>query len=138
MHPIELQAHAKINLTLEVLGKRPDGYHEIASIIQTIGLYDTLTLELADELTLETDTDSLRHPMAMVQMRRQAAGALGIISSVGAFGGFIVPLAYAWSKSQFGNIQPALQFYVGFFLLLLVVTWFFYIRKSTRMGQVGV
>ena len=77
-------------------------------------------------------------PETMVQMRRQAAGALGIISSVGAFGGFIVPLAYAWSKSQFGNIQPALQFYVGFFLLLLVVTWFFYIRKSTRMGQVGV
>lgn len=74
----------------------------------------------------------------MVSMRRQAAGALGIISSVGAFGGFIVPLAYAWSKSQFGNIQPALQFYVVFFVLLLVVTWFFYLRKSTRMAQAGV
>ena len=59
MQPIELQAHAKINLTLEVLGKRPDGYHEIASVIQTIGLYDTLTLELADELTLECDTPGL-------------------------------------------------------------------------------
>ena len=50
----------------------------------------------------------------------------------------MVPLAYAWSKAQFGNIQPALQFYVVFFILLLAVTWFFYIRKSTRMGQVGV
>ncbi|MCH9728270.1 MAG: NarK/NasA family nitrate transporter [Actinomycetia bacterium] len=77
-------------------------------------------------------------PLTMLHMRRQAAGALGIISSVGAFGGFIVPLAYAWSKSQFGNIEPALQFYVAFFLLLLGVTWFFYLRKSTRMGQVGV
>ena len=77
-------------------------------------------------------------PETMVLMRRQAAGALGIISSVGAFGGFVVPLAYAWSKAQFGNIQPALQFYVVFFILLLGVTWFFYIRKSTRMGQVGV
>ena len=77
-------------------------------------------------------------PETMVLMRRQAAGALGIISSVGAFGGFVVPLAYAWSKAQFGNIQPALQFYVVFFILLLAVTWFFYIRKSTRMGQVGV
>ncbi len=77
-------------------------------------------------------------PATMVHMRRQAAGALGIISSVGAFGGFIVPLAYAWSKSAFGNIQPALQFYVVFFIALLVVTWFFYLRKGTRMGQVGV
>ena len=77
-------------------------------------------------------------PLTMLHMRRQAAGALGIISSVGAFGGFIVPLAYAWSKSQFGNIEPALQFYVAFFLLLLGVTWFFYLRRNTRMGQVGV
>lgn len=77
-------------------------------------------------------------PVTMLHMRRQAAGALGIISSVGAFGGFIVPLAYAWSKSHFGNIEPALQFYVGFFIVLLGVTWFFYLRKSTRMGQVGV
>ncbi|MCV7369345.1 MFS transporter [Mycolicibacterium duvalii] len=77
-------------------------------------------------------------PETMVHMRRQAAGALGIISSVGAFGGFVVPLAYAWSKSQFGNIEPALQFYVGFFILLLGVTWFCYLRKSTRMGRAGV
>jgi NNP family nitrate/nitrite transporter-like MFS transporter len=71
----------------------------------------------------------------MVAMRRQAAGAIGIISSIGAFGGFIVPLAYAWSKAQFGSIEPALRFYVGFFVVLLVVTWFCYLRKSTRMAQ---
>ncbi|MEE6178764.1 MFS transporter [Mycobacterium sp. 050134] len=69
-------------------------------------------------------------PDTMVHMRRQAAGALGVISSVGAFGGFIVPLAYAWSKSQFGSIEPALRFYVGFFLALLVVTWACYLRKG--------
>ncbi|MGD9620902.1 MAG: NarK family nitrate/nitrite MFS transporter [Mycolicibacterium sp.] len=77
-------------------------------------------------------------PLTMLHMRRQAAGALGIISSVGAFGGFVVPLAYAWSKSRFGSIEPALQFYVVFFVVLLAVTWFCYLRKSTRMGQVGV
>ncbi|CAA0136527.1 Nitrate/nitrite transporter NarK [Mycolicibacterium vanbaalenii] len=77
-------------------------------------------------------------PLTMLHMRRQAAGALGIISSMGAFGGFIVPLAYAWSKSHFGNIQPALQFYVGFFIVLLGVTWFFYLRKGSRMAQAGV
>ncbi|MCH9669578.1 MAG: NarK/NasA family nitrate transporter [Actinomycetia bacterium] len=77
-------------------------------------------------------------PLTMLHMRRQAAGALGIISSVGAFGGFVVPLAYAWSKSQFGTIEPALQFYVAFFLLLLGVTWFCYLREGSRMGRVGV
>ncbi|OBI18649.1 MFS transporter [Mycobacterium sp. E2497] len=69
-------------------------------------------------------------PDTMAHMRRQAAGALGVISSIGAFGGFVVPLAYAWSRSQFGSIEPALRFYVGFFLALLVVTWYCYLRKG--------
>ncbi len=77
-------------------------------------------------------------PETMVEWRRQAAGALGVISSVGAFGGFVVPLAYAWSKSQFGSIEPALRFYVAFFVVMLAVTWFFYLRKGTRMAQAGV
>ncbi len=80
-------------------------------------------------------------PDTMVQMRRQAAGALGVISSVGAFGGFVVPLAYAWSRSHFGSIEPALRFYVGFFLALLVVTWYCYLRKTSASGapaRVGV
>ncbi|WP_055402876.1 MULTISPECIES: MFS transporter [unclassified Mycobacterium] len=77
----------------------------------------------------------------MVHMRRQAAGALGVISSIGAFGGFVVPLAYAWSKSQFGSIEPALRFYVAFFLALLVVTWYRYLRKksgSNALARAGV
>lgn len=39
-----IQAPAKINLTLEVLSKRPNGYHEIRSVIQTIDLCDRLRL----------------------------------------------------------------------------------------------
>ncbi len=38
-------APAKINLTLEVLGKRDDGYHEIRSVMQAIDLHDEITLE---------------------------------------------------------------------------------------------
>jgi len=44
-----ITAPAKINLTLEVLGKRPDGYHEILSVIQTIKLADIIELEPAVE-----------------------------------------------------------------------------------------
>ncbi len=102
------------------------------------GIGNGSTYRMISKIFRVKGEDAGGSPETMVHMRRQAAGALGIISSVGAFGGFVVPLAYAWSKSQFGNIQPALQFYVGFFLVLLLVTWFFYIRKSTRMGQVGV
>lgn len=42
---LSLNAPAKINLTLEVLGRRPDGYHEIKSVMQTTGLCDVLCLE---------------------------------------------------------------------------------------------
>jgi 4-diphosphocytidyl-2-C-methyl-D-erythritol kinase len=45
-------APAKINLTLEVLGKRPDGYHEIVSILQAIDLCDTLTVLPSPDLHL--------------------------------------------------------------------------------------
>ena len=40
---IREEAHAKVNLTLEVIGKRGDGYHNIVSIIQTIEMHDVLT-----------------------------------------------------------------------------------------------
>ncbi len=39
-----IQSYAKINLTLDVLGKRLDGYHELATVMQTIDLVDTLCL----------------------------------------------------------------------------------------------
>lgn len=102
------------------------------------GIGNGSTYRMISKIFRVKGEDAGGDPLTMLEMRRQAAGALGIISSVGAFGGFIVPLAYAWSKSEFGNIQPALQFYIGFFIVLLGVTWFFYLRKSTRMGQAGV
>jgi NNP family nitrate/nitrite transporter-like MFS transporter len=77
-------------------------------------------------------------PETMLSMRRQAAGALGVISSVGAFGGFLVPICYAWSRSTFGSIQPALKFYVGLFLVMLAVTVWAYLRRGSRMAQAGV
>ena len=52
---ITVIAPAKINLTLEVLGKRPDGFHEIRSVMQTVALCDTLSFEVDDELTITCD-----------------------------------------------------------------------------------
>ena len=42
---ITINANAKINLTLDILGKRDDGYHEVSMIMQSINLFDTLTFE---------------------------------------------------------------------------------------------
>ncbi len=42
---MKLEAHAKLNLTLEVLGKRHDGYHNLVSVMQTIDLHDEIELE---------------------------------------------------------------------------------------------
>ena len=48
-------APAKINLTLEVLAKRPDGFHKIRSIIQTINLCDSLCFQLSQSIEFECD-----------------------------------------------------------------------------------
>ena len=53
-------APAKINLVLEVLGKRDDGYHEIRSLVQTISLCDALSFELADSISLKCTELSLQ------------------------------------------------------------------------------
>lgn len=45
MESITLNAHAKINLSLRIIGKRPDGYHEIVSFMQGTGLHDVVTVK---------------------------------------------------------------------------------------------
>ena len=52
---IKVEGNAKINLTLDILGKRPDGYHEVAMVMQSIGLSDIVEMEKTDgpiELTI--------------------------------------------------------------------------------------
>jgi 4-diphosphocytidyl-2-C-methyl-D-erythritol kinase len=44
MNEVRLPAYAKVNLRLEVLGKRADGYHELRTIFQTVSLHDDLRL----------------------------------------------------------------------------------------------
>lgn len=49
MNQLELKALAKINLGLDVLGKRENGYHDVRMIMQSIYLYDTIRIEKAKE-----------------------------------------------------------------------------------------
>ena len=52
---LTVEAPAKLNLTLEVLGKRDDGYHEIRSVAQTIGLRDRLRFRSTGETEFRSD-----------------------------------------------------------------------------------
>jgi 4-diphosphocytidyl-2C-methyl-D-erythritol kinase len=56
---IAIDAPAKLNLGLEVLGRREDGFHEIATIFLAIDLHDSLTLTSSDRLILRSDDPRL-------------------------------------------------------------------------------
>ena len=58
---MKIEAHAKINLGLDVTGRRKDGYHFVRMIMQALELHDTLYLEKQDRpgVQLETDAEGL-------------------------------------------------------------------------------
>ena len=57
MQKISLPAPAKINLSLDILAKRPDGYHDMQMIMQSVSLADRITLEKNDEGRIILDSD---------------------------------------------------------------------------------
>jgi 4-diphosphocytidyl-2-C-methyl-D-erythritol kinase len=61
MKKLRLRAYGKINLGLDVVRKREDGYHELRMIMQTVGLYDELTMKVIpeDEICLSTNLSFL-------------------------------------------------------------------------------
>jgi 4-diphosphocytidyl-2-C-methyl-D-erythritol kinase len=71
---VELSAAAKVNLALEVLKRRPDGYHEIATVMQTVDLSDRLVLEDADVLEIRTSAPGV--PTDERNLAYRAAAAL--------------------------------------------------------------
>ena len=52
-------AFAKLNLTLEIAEKRPDGYHDLRSVMTCCDLHDTLTVEMAEGISMTCDDESL-------------------------------------------------------------------------------
>jgi 4-diphosphocytidyl-2-C-methyl-D-erythritol kinase len=73
---ITLPAFAKINWRLRIIGKRPDGYHEIDTVFQTISLHDTITFAPTNDnqITLSCDDRSL--PSDATNLVWRAAAAL--------------------------------------------------------------
>lgn len=57
MNQIKLQAYGKINLSLDVLRQRPDGYHDVRMIMQTVKLHDNVDIERTEEPGIQLETN---------------------------------------------------------------------------------
>ena len=53
MQSLKIKANAKINLSLSVLGKRADGYHELDTVMQSVSLNDAVYIEKSDKITVK-------------------------------------------------------------------------------------
>ncbi len=57
---LKAKAYAKINLFLDITGKRPDGYHNLDTVMQSVSLFDEITLRLTDSgITVRCDMEEL-------------------------------------------------------------------------------
>lgn len=126
-------AYAKINLSLEITGKRADGYHELVSVMQTISLADSLSLERAGQLRLECDDPTIQGSDNLVlraaqllstpghfilRKRIPVAGGLGGGSSDGALALRLINLVYelGLSEQQLASAAAQLGSDVPFFV----------------------
>lgn len=82
-----VEAHAKINWTLRVLGVRDDGYHDLQSIVLPVSLHDTVSLLEADGITCRMDSGDLPQESnlayrAAVELRRRTGYRGGVEISI--------------------------------------------------------
>lgn len=73
---IFLKAYGKINLALDVLGKREDGYHEVRMIMQTVGLYDGIEIIRNDSGKIEIESNVFFVPVNESNIAYKAAKML--------------------------------------------------------------
>ena len=116
-----LRTSAKVNLALEVLRKRGDGYHEIATVLQAVDLFDRLKVEAAETLSLHTDdpelpTDDGNLVMRAARLLQKTAGVEAgariqlskrIPVAAGLGGGSSDAAATLWGLSRLWGLQWA-------------------------------
>ena len=72
-----LPAYAKLNLTLDVTGRRPDGYHEIDSVMQTISLHDLIWIEPTDCRVFDVVGPAIEGENLVLKAARELEGHVG-------------------------------------------------------------
>lgn len=76
MRSVRLSAFAKVNLSLHIVGRRPDGYHELRTVFQTISLHDTLVLTLTRKPGIELTIDNPSLPTGRKNLVWRAVDAM--------------------------------------------------------------
>ena len=73
---LSLPSFAKINWSLQILGKRRDGYHEVRTLLQTISLHDDIQFDLSSDRAISLSCDQPNIPTDNENLIVRAAGAL--------------------------------------------------------------
>lgn len=112
-YPVRIPAPAKVNLFLEVLGRRPDGYHEIATLMVAIGLADELEFAPADGSGLTLTCDAPDLPTGADNLVLKAAARLR--EETGCTAGAAIRLAkrVPWAAGLGGGSSDAAAALVG-------------------------
>ena len=90
MEKMELRALGKINLGLDVLGRRENGYHDVRMVMQTVYLYDLITLKKKEEPGIELTTNLSFLPVNENNLAYRAAKLL--MDEFGLPGGLLIRL----------------------------------------------
>ena len=89
MNEIKLKSYAKINLCLDIVGKRSDGYHNLRTIMQSLDLSDQIEIQISKSIQIESDNPEL--PLDERNLAYKAAQA--IFEKVGIEGGAKIRIA---------------------------------------------
>lgn len=95
MRSYSLSASAKINLYLEIIGDRPDGYHELAMVMQSVGLADQIDVRSLPEHRIEVICDHPQVPIGEENLAYKAAD--------------LMRQTFPDAAKQFGGVQITLQ-----------------------------
>ncbi len=77
-------------------------------------------------------------PERAAAARKAAAGCIGIAGAVGAFGGFLIPRAFAVSTTLAGSLVPALWAFVAMYAVMAATTWWVYSRRGAVLSAARI
>ena len=136
---MKVEAFAKINLCLEVLGRRSDGYHEVRTVMQTIDLADSIEITHSDSLEITCDDPTIpsednlarkavlefarncgRLPLVRVDIKKRIPVGMGLGGGSSDAAAVILALNHFWEAgyplSKLSEIASGLGSDVPFFL----------------------
>lgn len=113
MDSIRLKARAKINLGLDVLGKRDDGYHEVRMIMQTVGIYDRIIIKKIPEDEIRINSNLFFLPVNENNLIYKAARMMKDEYNIKEGVEIDLNKLYRWRPEWLEEVQMRLQHYFG-------------------------